>query len=66
MKKTSCIGVILYGICAVIWTVKVIVEIVFKTYNYSVFSLVLSIFCALIWICSFFILLIRYRSNKDE
>ena len=56
MKKTSLLAVILYGICAVIWTVRVIVEIVYKTYNDSVFMFVLGIFCALIWICSFFIL----------
>ena len=66
MKKTSLLAVILYGICAVIWTVRVIVEIVYKTYNDSVFMFVLGILCALIWICSFFILMKRYCSNKDE
>ena len=66
MKKPSLLAVILYGICAVIWTVRAIVEIVMKTYNDSVFLFILSIFCALIWICSFFACLISYRSNKDE
>lgn len=66
MKKTSCLSVILYGMCAIIWTVRVIVDIVLKTYNDSVFLFVLNIFCAVIWICSFFILLTRYLSNKDE
>ena len=66
MKKPSLLVVILYGMCAVIWTVKVIVDIVYKTYNYSVFVFVLGILCALMWIYGFFTLMKRYRSNKDK
>ena len=66
MKKPSHFVVILYGICAVLWTVRDILEIVFKTYNDSVFWFVLNMLCAALWIDFFIVNLKRYRSNKDE
>ena len=39
MKKTSLAAVILVGLAAVIWTIRVVLEIVLKTYNESVFGL---------------------------
>ena len=68
MKKPSRFVLILYGICALMWTVKVIVdivEIVSKTYDNSFFLFVLHIFCAVIWIYIFIVYLKNY-SNKDE
>ena len=66
MKKPSRFVVILYGICAVLWTVRDILEIVFKTYNDSGFWFVMNILCAVLWIAAFIVNLKRYRSNKDE
>ena len=66
MKKPSRFVVILYGMCAVLWTVRAILEIVFKTYNDSGFWFVLNILCAVLWINVFLVHLKRYRTNKDD
>ncbi len=66
MKIPSCLGLFLYGMCAVIWTVRATLEIVFKTYNYSIFWFVMNILCAALWIVAFFVNLKRYYFNKDE
>ena len=66
MKRTSRFVVILYGIGAVIWTVRAILDVVYQTYHDSVLLFVLSILCAVIWVFAFFAMLKRYRSNKDE
>ena len=65
MKKPSRFVMILDGICALMWTVKVIVEIVSKTYDNSFFLFVLNIFCAVSWIYIFIVYLKNY-SNQDE
>ena len=66
MKKTSRLSVILYALCAVIWTIRAILEVVYETYDYSIFLFVLNILCAILWIVAFIVNLKRYRSNKDE
>ena len=53
MKKTSLAAVILVGLAAVIWTIRVVLEIVLKTYNESVFLFVLNVLCSVVWIVSF-------------
>lgn len=68
MKKPSRFVLILDGICALMYTVKVIVdivEIVSKTYDNSFFLFVLNIFCAVVWI---YIMIVHLKndSNKDE
>ena len=63
MKKTSLAAVILVGLAAVIWTIRVVLEIVLKTYNESVFLFVLNVLCSVVWIVSFIVNLKRYRSN---
>ena len=37
MKKPNRLAVILYAVCAVIWTIRAILEVVYQTYNDSVF-----------------------------
>ena len=66
MKQPRRLTVILFGACAVIWTIRAILEVVYQTYNDSVFWFVLNVLCAVIWIAAFVINLKRYRSNKDE
>lgn len=66
MKKTNRVAVILYGVCAALWTIRVILDIVNRTYSYSVFSFILSILCAVIWIIAFVVMLKRYLSDKEE
>ena len=66
MKKTSLAAVILVGLAAVIWTIRVVLEIVLKTYNESVFLFVLNVLCTVVWIVSFIVNLKRYRSNREN
>lgn len=66
MKKTSLAAVILVGLAAVIWTIRVLLEIVLKTYNESVFLFVLNVLCSVVWIVSFIVNLKRYRSNREN
>ena len=66
MKKTSLAAVILVGLAAVIWTIRVVLEIVLKTYNESVFLFVLNVLCSVVWIVSFIVNLKRYRSNRED
>lgn len=66
MKKVSRLSVILYAVCAVIWTIRAILEIIYKTYNDSVFWFVMNILCAALWIAAFIVNVKRYRSNTDE
>lgn len=64
MTKPSRLAVALFGACAVIWVIRVILEIVYQTYNDSGFWFVLNILCAVIWIVAFVVNLKRYHSNK--
>lgn len=66
MKKTSLAAEILVGLAAVIWTIRVVLEIVLKTYNESVFLFVLNVLCSVVWIVSFIVNLKRYRSNREN
>ena len=66
MKKTSLAAVILVGLAAVIWTIRVVLEIVLKTYNESVFLFVLNVLCSVVWMVSFIVNLKRYRSNREN
>ena len=66
MKKPSRLTVILYGVCAVIWTIRVILEVAYQTYNDSVFWFVLNVLCAVIWIAAFVVNLKRYRANQED
>ena len=66
MKKTSLFVVILYGVCAIIWTARAILEIVYRTYTDSAVMFVLSMLCAVVWVGAFVASLIRYRAGKAE
>lgn len=66
MKKTSLFAVVLYGICAVIWTVRAVVEIIYKTYQDSMLMFILSMLCAVVWVVAFLASLMKYRAGRDE
>jgi hypothetical protein len=66
MKKVSKFSVILYAFCAVIWTIRAILEVADETYNDSAFWFVMNILCAVVWIGAFIVNLKRYRSDKGE
>ena len=64
--KIKKINVILYGICAVIWTARAVLEIAYRTYDLHPGRFILNIVCALIWIAAFAVCLKRYRENGEE
>ena len=66
MKKAGGVSVILYGMCAVIWTIRVILDVVNHTVYVPGFSFVLNVLCAVLWIACFVVNLKRYLSNKEE
>ena len=63
-NKPSRGTVIIYGACAVIWTIRAILEINYKTYNDSVFMFVLNVSCFPIWIGASVMAFNRYRENE--
>lgn len=65
-RAASLTSLILEGICAVIWTVRAILEIIFRTYRSSVFWFVLNLLCAVLWIVSFLVNFKRYRSASGS
>ncbi len=66
MKKPKLSTVILYGLCAVIWTIRVVFAVIYREYDTSVFFFVLNALCAGIWIAAFVKWWIVYRSNTDK
>ncbi|MEY8440662.1 hypothetical protein D3Z39_09550 [Anaerotruncus colihominis] len=62
MKEPKRITLVLYGLCAVIWTLKVVFSVVYKEYDYFI----LNALIAIIWIAAFIRWTIRYRSEKGE
>ena len=66
MKKPSRLTVILFGVCAVIWTIRAILEVAYQTYNDSVFWFILNVLCAVIWIAAFIVNLKRFRANEED
>ena len=65
MKKPRPITIILYAICAAVWSIRAIAAIVFREYESSVFLFVLNTLCAVIWIVAFVIQLKAYRARSD-
>ncbi len=66
MKKPGIGVVILYGICAVIWTARAILEIVYQTYNDSVFWFALNTLCSPLWIIAFILCLKSFLRKNEE
>lgn len=66
MKKSSYLTVVLFGACAVIWTIRGIYEIIYQTYNDSIFWFVINILCAIVWITVFVVHWKGYRSSKKN
>lgn len=53
MKKLSVTTAVLCGICAILWTVKVVLEITLSVFSVNPFVFILDIACAIIWTCVF-------------
>ena len=66
MKKPKPITLVLYGLCAVIWSLRVIIGVAHKEYDYSFGFFILNVLAALVWIAAFVKWMLKYRSKKDE
>lgn len=66
MKKVSVVTVVLYGLCAMMWTVRAILEIVYRTYQDSAFWFGMNVLCGVIWAAAFIKTFRRYRAQKAE
>ena len=66
MKKPKLSTVILYGLCAVMWIIRVIVGIIYKEFDDSVWFFILNVVCAIIWVFAFIKWLIRYHADANE
>ena len=60
------LALILYAVCAGIWTVRAVLEIAYQTYKESVLWFVLALLCAIVWIAAAIAQYRKYRSNKDK
>lgn len=63
-NKPNKATVVIYGVCAVIWTIRAIFEIAYQTFNDSVFWFLLNVLCAVVWIAAFIVNMKKYRSNN--
>ena len=66
MKKPSAFTVKAIGLCAAIWTIRAIFEIINKTYLGSRLWYALSIACAVLWILAFVVMYLKYRKNTES
>ncbi len=66
MKKPKRITLVLCGLCAVIWTLRVMAGVVYKEYDYSFGLFILNVLTAFIWIAAFVKWMLKYHSGKDE
>ena len=66
MKKISLLSVVLFGLCAVIWTIKAIYKVISMPYPTTPFLLFSDVVCAICWIVAFIIQLKRYTKFKNK
>ena len=64
MKEPKRTTLMLYGLCAVIWTLRVVFGVVYKEYDDDSAFFILNILTAVIWIAAFVKWTLRYRSGK--
>ena len=65
-KRVHLATVVLYGLAAVIWTIRAVLDIAYGTFEESMVLFVLNILCAIIWIAAFFKQIHRYRSSDEK
>ncbi len=66
IRKPKRITLALCGLCAIIWTFRVIVGVVYKEYEYSFGFFILNVLTAFIWIAAFVKWMLKHHSEKDE
>ena len=67
MKKVlQTIAVVFSGAAAVIWAVRVVVDLVYGVQAISSWLVILDVFCALVWIVAFVVQFYRLRSGERK
>ena len=66
MEKPKKITVILYGVCAVIWILRVVFEEIEKEYHDSIFFFVINILCAVLWSGAYIKWFRLFRLNNKQ
>lgn len=61
MKKSKDATLVIYGACALIWTILTLMKIPRYTQDNSIILLILNAACAVLWIVAF---VIRYRELR--
>lgn len=68
MKKNriSLASVLLFGAGAVLWTIRVVLNIAYRTFEESTVFFVVDLLGLVVWSAAFFTNLRRYHSNDEE
>ena len=66
MKKPKLSILVLYGVCAFVWTIRAVLGVIYREYASSPVLFALNGICALIWIVAFVRWLVLYLSDKAE
>ena len=66
MKDKSKTTLILSGLCAALWTLRVVVDLFAAGNSEPAYYLLINALCAGAWIASFVIRLKRYRTEKKS
>ena len=67
MKKVSIVSAIIYGICAVFWTLRAMFDVINTPYTATPILLVSEVVCAVCLIVAFIVQLKRCtKSEKEE
>lgn len=68
MKKNriSLTSVLLFGAGAVLWIIRVVLNIAYRTFEESTVFFVVDLLGLVVWSAAFFTNLHRYRSNDEE
>lgn len=65
-KASLLLSVVLYGLCAVIWSIKAVYVVISTPSPTTSFLLASDIPCAIIWIAAFIVQIIRYKNFNKE
>ena len=66
MKNTNAVAAVLYGSCAVIWSGKVVTDIIVKAYGEKPILFGLDVLCAVCWIAASVIQRKRLKRESRE
>ncbi len=65
-KNVGLTAFILYVLCAVIWSVRLVLEILDHSYRGSEFRIGMDVLCVGLWIVAAIVQYRRYRTEKEK